>query len=159
MRFLNSAAAQAFAHARLGVEIVLQQREKRMQDRKRILVVDDDESLLRSLGRLLRQHSFEPVLFSSAKDFATRAEFEDACCILLDINLQDSSGIELRDRLAQAGITTPVIFMTGNTDECTREKALGVGCFKYLTKPFLARELLDLLKALCGPTERGWPTE
>ena len=91
-----------------------------MQDRKRVLVLDDDASLLRSLERLLRLHSFEPVLFSSAEDFAARADFADACCILLDINLKKGSGIELRDRLAKAGISTPVIFMTGNTDERTR---------------------------------------
>jgi len=121
-----------------------------MQDPKRIVVVDDDPSLLKSLGRLLRQHSFEPVLFSSAQEFLSHAEFQEACCIVLDINLQDGSGIELRDRLARAGVTTPVIFMTGNTDERTRERALEVGCFSFLTKPFPAHELLHPLQQLCS---------
>ena len=121
-----------------------------MHDRKRVLVLDDDASLLRSLERLLCLHSFAPVLFSSAEDFAARADFADACCILLDINLKKGSGIELRDRLAKAGISTPIVFMTGNTDERTKEKALEVGCVKYLKKPFPAQELLQPLKELCS---------
>jgi FixJ family two-component response regulator len=84
------------------------------------------------------------------RTFAARADFADACCILLDINLKKGSGIELRDRLAKAGISTPVIFMTGNTDERTKEKALEVGCVKYLKKPFPAQELLQPLKELCS---------
>ena len=99
-----------------------------MQDLRRIIVIDDDHSLLTRLGRLLRQHLFEPLLFSSAQDFMSRTDFEQACCIVLDTNLQDGTGIALRDRITRAGVTTPVIFMTGKTDDRTPHRALAVSC-------------------------------
>ena len=69
-----------------------------MQNRKLVLVVDDDPALLRSVQRLLQQHAYEPILFSSAQAFKNHADFEKAACVILDINLNDGSGIELRHR-------------------------------------------------------------
>jgi FixJ family two-component response regulator len=55
--------------------------------------------MLRGVKRLLRQHDYEPILFSSAEDFKNHTDFESAECVILDINLKDGSGIELRHRL------------------------------------------------------------
>ena len=70
--------------------------------------------MLRSVARLLRQFGYASLLFSSAEAFANHGDFEEAVCVLLDINLGDVSGIELRHRLKAAGISVPVIYMTGN---------------------------------------------
>ena len=48
------------------------------------------------MQRLLRQHAYEPILFSSAQAFKNHTDIEKAVCVILDINLQDGSGIELR---------------------------------------------------------------
>src|SRR5258705_10201289 len=69
------------------------------KDRDRVLVVDDDLGMLRALKRLLRQHDYEPILFSSAQAFKSHTEFEKAACVILDIDLNDGSGIELRNGL------------------------------------------------------------
>src|SRR5258708_37125244 len=75
-----------------------------MPNRKLIFVVDDDPGMLRGVKRLLREHGYDGVLFPSAEAFQNHNNFEEALCIILDINLKDESGIELRRRLKAAGI-------------------------------------------------------
>src|SRR3954453_12141077 len=101
-----------------------------------VLVVDDDLGMLKCVQRLLRQHAYEPILFSSAQAFKSHTDFENAACVILDINLKDGSGIELRHDLNAAGVTVPVIYMTGNDSPSVREAALNSGCVAFLTKPF-----------------------
>ena len=85
-----------------------------MPHRNVVLVVDDDPGILRSVARMLRQFGYASLLFPSAAAFAKQSDFGRAACVLLDINLGDGSGIELRQRLKAAGNTVPVIYMTGN---------------------------------------------
>jgi FixJ family two-component response regulator len=117
-----------------------------LQDRNIVLVVDDDLGVLKGLQRLLRVHGYEPILFSSAEAFKNHTEFEKAVCVILDINLNDGSGIELRRRLKAAGVSVPVIYMSGNNDPAVRRAALGSGCIAFLAKPFSVQELIEPLK-------------
>jgi len=102
--------------------------------------------MLRSVQRLLRQHAYEPVGFSSAQAFKSHTDFENAVCVILDINLNDGSGIELRHGLKAAGVSTPVIYVTGNEDPAVRRAALDSGCVAFLKKPFSAQSLIEPLK-------------
>jgi FixJ family two-component response regulator len=115
------------------------------KDSNIVLVVDDDAGMLKSVQRLLRLHAYEPILFSSAEAFKNYPDVEEAACVILDINLPDGSGIELRHGLNDAGISVPVIYMTGNEDPAIRKVALNSGCIAFLTKPFLAQELIEPL--------------
>jgi FixJ family two-component response regulator len=117
-----------------------------MPNRNLVLVVDDDPSMLRCVQRLLRRHAYEPIVFSSAQAFKSHTDFEKAACIILDINLNDGSGIELRHHLKAAGVSVPVIYITGNVSPAVREAALGSGCVAFLTKPFSTQELIEPLK-------------
>ena len=114
-----------------------------MPNRRAVFVVDDDPSMLRGVKRLLREHGFQAVLFDSAQALQNHGDFDDACCIILDINLSDGSGIDLRNQLKATGILLPVIFITGNDNDATRLAALQSGCIAYLTKPFLAKSLIE----------------
>ena len=116
------------------------------KDRNLVLVVDDDSGMLRGVQRLLRQHAYEPVMFSSAQAFKSHTDFEKAACVILDIDLNDGSGIELRHGLKAAGVSVPVIYITGNEDPAVREAALNSGCVAFLTKPFSTQELIEPLK-------------
>jgi FixJ family two-component response regulator len=100
-------------------------------NRNLVLVVDDDAAMLKGVKRLLRRHDYETILFSSAKAFKDHTDFESAVCVILDINLNDGSGIELRHRLKADGISVPVIYMTGNEDPAVRNAAVGSGCIAY----------------------------
>jgi len=117
-----------------------------LQDRNLVLVVDDDPGILDGLQRLLQLHAYEPILFSSADAFKNHTDFEQTVCVILDINLNDGSGIDLRHRLKAAGVSVPVIYITGNDDPAVREAALASGCIAFLTKPFSAQELMEPLK-------------
>ena len=117
-----------------------------MPNRNLVVVVDDDPGMLRGVERLLRQHAYEPILFSSAQAFRSHTDFENAACVILDINLNDGSGIELRHGLNEAGISVPVIYMTGNDDPAVRKAAVTSGCIAFLTKPFSTQSLIEPLK-------------
>jgi FixJ family two-component response regulator len=108
-----------------------------------VFVVDDDLGTLRGVHRLLREYGYESVLFPSAEALQNHGDFEEAFCVILDINLQNESGIELRHRLKAAGISVPVIYVTGNDNPATRMAALESGCIAYLTKPFSAKSLIE----------------
>jgi FixJ family two-component response regulator len=111
-----------------------------------VLVVDDDPAIRRSVARLLRQLGYESFLFDSAEAFANHGQFDGVLCVLLDIDLGDGSGIELRHRLNAANVSVPVIYITGNEDPVVREAALQSGCLAYLTKPFSAKSLIEPLQ-------------
>ena len=117
-----------------------------MPNQNIVLVVDDDPGMLRGVKRLLREHGYDSILFPSAEAFQNHDDFEEAVCIIMDINLKDGSGIELRRRLRAAGILVPVIYITGNDSPAVRKAALESGCLAYLTKPFSAKSLIEPLK-------------
>ena len=78
-----------------------------MPNRNLVLVVDDDPGMLKCVKRLLQQHAYEPILFSSARAFKSHTDFEKAACVIFDINLNDGSGIELRQDLRPQGFPCP----------------------------------------------------
>jgi FixJ family two-component response regulator len=122
-----------------------------LEHRNLVLVIDDDPGMLKGVQRLLRQHAYEPILFSSVEAFKNHADrnltdFEKVVCLILDINLKDGSGIELRYRLKVDGVSVPIIYMTGNDDPAVRRAALDSGCVAFLIKPFSSQELIERLK-------------
>jgi FixJ family two-component response regulator len=118
-----------------------------LQKRKLIYVVDDDPGMLKGVQRLLREHGYDSLAFASADAFQKHNDYDAALCVILDIDLNDVSGIEVRHRMADAGVSLPVIFITGKDNHATRMAAQASGCIAYLTKPFSANSLM-------GPIER-----
>jgi len=114
-----------------------------LNQRKTVFVVDDDPSMLKGMRRLLRQHGYETVPFETAKALKKHNNFDQALCIVLDVNLSDGSGIELRHQLVESGVDVPVIYITGNDSDATRTAAIASGCLAYLTKPFTAQSLIE----------------
>jgi FixJ family two-component response regulator len=122
-----------------------------LPNRNLVLVVDDDPGTLKGVRRLLREHGYDSVLFPSAEAVQNYRDFDAACCLVLDINLNKESGIDLRHRLKAAGISLPVIYITANDNPAVRTAALASGCIAYLTKPFGANSLLEpIAKASAG---------
>jgi len=117
---------------------------------KVVFVVDDDHGTLRGMKRLLRQHGYDSMLFDSAEAFQNYSHVEQALCVILDINLNDESGIDVRHRLKAAGYSVPVIFITANDSNAVRMAALESGCIAYLTKPFSAKSLIGPLEQASG---------
>jgi len=110
-----------------------------------VIVVDDDAGLLKSVARLLAHHGIDSRTFASAEALLESDSVQAATCLLLDIHLGGISGIELQRRLAASGSKWPVIFMTANDDEATRNEAMDAGCIAYLRKPFAQHVLLNAI--------------
>ena len=117
-----------------------------MRTPKSILVVDDNSSMRKCMKRLLSEHGFNVALFDSGVALLSRADFGDAFCVIIDINLHDQSGIDLRRQLADKGVRLPVIFITGNDSDANRSAAIEAGCIAYLSKPFAARSLIEAVE-------------
>ena len=95
------------------------------------------------MKRLLGVHGFNSTSFASADALLRHGDFSEAFCIILDINLNGESGIDLRRRLTDQQVALPVIYVTGNDTEANRSAAIASGCLAYLTKPFAARSLIE----------------
>ena len=119
-----------------------------MASRKLVAVLDDDASVLRAVERVLKAHGFDAQVFDTVEGFLGGARLSEALCLVLDINLNGESGIELQRQLRASGVSLPVIFMSGSDYEASREAALEAGCVAYLRKPFPSSALIDPIKQI-----------
>ena len=116
-----------------------------------IAIVDKDRSVRRALGRLLQAHGFRTQAYASAEAFLLRGRTDEPACIVLDIELDGMSGMELLDRLKADGSSRPVVVITAVDSESTRRRTLEAGCVACLQKPFSADLLLAAItKAITG---------
>jgi FixJ family two-component response regulator len=111
-----------------------------------IAIVDDDESLCRSLGRLLRAAGMRSVAYPSAEAFLGDARHAAFDCLVLDVQLGGISGIELQRQLTASGERTPVIFITAHDEPEAREEALAAGCAGYFRKNDSGAEVIDAIR-------------
>ena len=111
--------------------------------RKLVVVLDDDPGVLKAVQRLLTAAGFDCELFSSAQDFEIRARLDSALCLVLDINLNGESGIDVRRKLSARWPLIPVIFITANDSDDARKAAMDAGCIAYVAKPFSAETLVN----------------
>jgi FixJ family two-component response regulator len=115
-------------------------------------IVDDDASILRAVRRLLGAAGFRVKTFGSAEEFLAADHPERIDCLVLDIHLNGLSGFELQDRLVEAHINMPIVFITAHDDLPTRERARRGGASEYLRKPFDEHSLIAAIgKALGHP--------
>lgn len=99
-----------------------------------VAVVDDDESVCRSLGRLLGASGFMPITYPSAEAFLDDHKRPDFDCLVLDVQLGGISGLELARRLAAVNDHTPFVFITAHDDPAAKEEAGALGCAGYFRK-------------------------
>ena len=115
-----------------------------------IAIVDDDESLCRSLGRFLRASGMQPSAYTSAESFLADEEHLRFDCLVLDIQLGGMSGIELAQRLTAEGGNPPFIFITAHDDTETRASAQAAGCAAYFRKSESGAEVLKAIRGMAG---------
>lgn len=108
-----------------------------------VFVVEDDPSMRRSIERLLRSAGHEVESFGSASEFLEHEPDDAACCLVLDVQMPDLTGLELQQALQQSGMTLPIVFITGFGDVPTSVRAIKSGAEDFLEKPFKDSDLLD----------------
>ena len=110
-----------------------------------VFVVDDDEDVRVSIAELLRSAGLRAETFATAQEFLGRARGDGPSCLVLDLQLPGTSGLEVQRELASAGDSMPIIFLTGHGDIPTSVKAMKSGAVEFLTKPFDDQYLLDAI--------------
>jgi FixJ family two-component response regulator len=117
-----------------------------------VAVVDDDESVCRSFSRLLSLAGFQPVSYASAEAFLEDAKRPRFDCLVLDIQLDGISGLELSHRLAAVNDGTPVVFITAHDDPAVRATALASGCVGFFCKSDSGADVLDAISKAINPS-------
>ena len=111
----------------------------------KILVVDDEQDIVRALTMRLRAVGYEVITASDGLSGTQKAFQESPDLVILDIGLPGGNGHTVAERLMENNKTmsTPIIFLTARTSEEDRKKAETTHPAGYLTKPFKSQELLD----------------
>ncbi|MGE8066458.1 response regulator transcription factor [Pseudomonas sp. NPDC089569] len=112
-----------------------------------VYIVDDDAPLRESLGSLLRSIGLRVELFASVAEFMEYKRPDTVSCLVLDVRLQGSSGLDFQNELTGAGINVPIVFITGHGDIAMTVRAMKAGAVDFLTKPFREQDLID---AVCA---------
>lgn len=111
-----------------------------------VFVIDDDPSVREALSSLFRSVGLEVELFVSAAEFLRTARPDAVSCLVLDVRLPGSSGLDFQVDLAKANIHIPIVFMTGHGDIPMTVKAMKAGAVEFLTKPFRDQDMLDAVQ-------------
>ena len=115
-----------------------------------IAVVDDDESVRRSFSRLLRAAHFQPIAYESAEAFLADRNQPKFGCLVLDIQLDGMSGVELKERLSIRNDDTPVVFITAYDDPAVCEQAEESGCVGFFRKTDSGSDVLSTIRRVTG---------
>ena len=111
-----------------------------------ISVVDDDESVRKSMQRLLRSIGFEVKTFPCALDFLHQGALHDHGCVIMDVRMPEMNGLDLQKRLSDSGVSLPVIFITAYEDPGARAQAMQEGALAFLQKPFSDSSLMEAIR-------------
>ncbi len=110
-----------------------------------IAIVDDDRSVRDGLSSLIRSAGLQVETFASAQEFLSRRGAEAPSCLVLDLQMPGLSGLDLQQRMAEAELEIPIVFLTGHGNIPASVRAMKAGAVEFLTKPFDDQELLQAI--------------
>ena len=114
-----------------------------MSKKGTIFIIDDDKSVRRALSMFLSSFDFDVETFGSSEEFLARDEFDSTGCIILDVNLEGKSGLELQEEMISRHSNLPIIFITGHGNVSMSVQTVKKGAVNFLEKPFKEEELLQ----------------
>lgn len=112
-----------------------------------IYLVDDDDSVRRSVGFMLKTSGYRVEPFGSGDEFLSRVKHLEPGCIVLDIRMPGTDGLQVQAELNERGITFPIIIMTGHGDIDMAVKAMKAGARDFIEKPFEKAGMVGALQA------------
>jgi two-component system response regulator TtrR len=110
-----------------------------------VYVVDDDPSTRELLAWLMQREGLQVEAFPDARSFLERYSPGAPGCLLLDLNMPGMSGLELQQNLKSAGVTLPVIFLSGGADVPHAVRAVKEGAIDFIEKPFDYKHVVALV--------------
>ena len=123
-----------------------------------VAVVEDDGSFRDSMSMLLCSFGYNVEAFPSAADFLASPRVSETACLIADVNMPEMTGVELYERLVDAGHAIPTILVTAYPNDVDRARALNDGVVGYLRKPVDDQHLIGCLRAALashGPPEEN----
>ena len=117
-------------------------------------IVDDNQSVRRSLRRLFKSAGYAAETFSSAEDYLAREIFEGPICLILDVRMPGLKGPGLQEALEKRGACEQIVFLTGHGDVPTATRAMKKGAVDFLTKPFDDEELIEAVRRALERAEK-----
>src|SRR6476646_8540243 len=108
-----------------------------------VFVIDDDESVRDAVTNLLESVNLRACAFESTEEFFRRGRPSTSCCLVLDMQLPGTTGLQFQQSLQRAGIEIPIVFITAYGDVPTAMRAVKAGALEFLTKPFQKQDLLS----------------
>ena len=120
-----------------------------------VFVIDDDESMRKSLRRLLDAAHYKTEVFQSASEFLSRSAYPGPSCVVVDVRMPELNGIDFQKSLIEGGREEQLVFITGHGDVPMCAQAMKAGAVDFLTKPFKPNELLESVeRALTRSSEQ-----
>jgi FixJ family two-component response regulator len=110
-----------------------------------VFIIDDDAGVRESIEDLVESVDLRAESFATAQEFLAKKRRDGPSCLVLDVRLPDTSGLDLQQKLSRAGVRIPIIFITGHADIPMTVKAMKSGAVEFLTKPFREQDLLDVI--------------
>lgn len=118
------------------------------EDRERVVsILDDDESVGRSVGNLLSSVGFAVAVFDSAESFLQSGRPESTSCLVLDLRMPGMDGLGLLAHLKKSGRYIPAVILTAHGDDEARRRATRAGAVAFLDKPFVSAELIEAIRS------------
>ena len=117
-----------------------------MQPSGVVFVIDDDLSVREALRSLIRSTGLECETFESADELLRQPLPNGPACLILDVQLSESSGLDVAPELRRAGIDMPIVFITAYGTIPMSVRAMKAGAVEFLTKPFSESELLGAVE-------------
>jgi FixJ family two-component response regulator len=108
-----------------------------------VFVIDDDPQVRSALKFLFESAGLGVETFASAMAFLERPAHPGPSCLVLDLELPELNGLEVQERLARAGVSIPIVFLSGRADVPSTAKAMRDGAVDFLVKPVDDSRLLD----------------
>jgi FixJ family two-component response regulator len=112
-----------------------------------VMIVDDDDSIRKSVRRLMKAYGFPVETFASAEEYLRSDRLDKTSCLILDVHMPGMNGLELQKRLVTSGCRIPIIFITAFADDRARTEAMKSGAVGYLAKPFGDDEFVNCIQA------------
>ena len=120
-----------------------------------VFVIDDDESVRKSLKRLLDAAYYRTELFKSASDFLSVSPYQGPSCVIVDVKMPGLDGIAFQETLIELGRSEQLVFITGHGDVPMCAQAMKAGAVDFLPKPFKPAQLLESVeRALTRSSEQ-----
>jgi|SRR5882724_3069319 len=115
-------------------------------DAQIVSIVDDDESLRRSLRNLLGSVGFRVETFASAEAFLQTNHHDQTGCLVLDLRMPGMNGFDLLRHLSGTGSRIPTVILTAHGADEARQRSLQAGAVAFLSKPFNGNALIDVVR-------------